>query len=82
MVTFTVTTLSGATSDNFGWLRRSTKPAGRWNKRSMTRGGSPSRPNSRAKSFSSFGPMPGSADSEANSGLRTGGRMLFRQEHG
>src|ERR1700722_20177781 len=39
------------------------------------RGGSSSRPIRRPNSFSSFGPIPGSADSDAKSGLRTGGRI-------
>ena len=39
-VTATVTTVSGVTAESFGWLRRSTKPLGRWNSRSMMRGGS------------------------------------------
>src|ERR1700682_811046 len=41
----------------------------------MTRGGSPSRPRSRAKSFSSFGPTPGNAERAAKSGLSTFGRI-------
>jgi hypothetical protein len=78
IVTATVTTVSGVTSESFGWLRRSTKPLGRWNNRSMMRGGSPSpRLKSRANTFSSFGPMPGRADNGANSGLSTGGRIAF-----
>src|SRR5580700_1851611 len=49
----------------------------------MTRGGSPSRPRSRAKSFSSFGPTPGRADSAAKSGLSTFGRigLILHRHH-
>src|SRR5580700_1433816 len=82
-VTATVTTVSGRTSLSFGWLRRSTKPVGRWKSRSMTRGGSPSRDNRRANSFSSFGPTPGSAERAAKSGLSTFGRieLILHRRH-
>src|SRR5882724_4092614 len=74
MITATVAIVSGTTSRSFGRARRSIVPDGRWNSRSAMRG--VSRPNSRANSFSSFGPMPGKTDSEANSGSSKGGRMV------
>ena len=74
-MTATVTTVSGMT---VGQLRlvAPVDEAGRQVEQEIDDARrSPSRPSRRANSFSSFGPMPGSADSGANSGLSTGGRI-------
>ena len=61
-------------AQRFGRVRRSMAPVGRWNNRSTMRG-SPSRPVRRAKSRSSFGPMPGRPVIAPNRGLRREGRI-------
>ena len=77
-MTATVTTVSGVTSRELR-LVAPVDEAGRQVEQQIddARRLAVARPSRRANSFSSFGPMPGSADSGANSGLSTGGRIAL-----